>query len=129
VTPQTYRGAPAGTEATASSGGAAASFGDEKWWEVFQDAQLQSLIRTALQQNYDVRIAASRILQAQAELGITRSNELPSAAAIAIGNGSRNARSKFFNEYDDSYTELGLGFAPRKRLAINCLRTNGRGRR
>jgi outer membrane protein, multidrug efflux system len=110
VTPQTYRGAPAGTEATASSGGAAASFGDEKWREVFQDAQLQSLIRTALQQNYDVRIAASRILQAQAELGITRSNELPSAAAIAIGNGSRNARSKFFNEYDDSYTELGLGF-------------------
>jgi len=110
VTPQTYRDAPAGTEATASSGGAAASFGDEKWREVFQDAQLQSLIRTALQQNYDVRIAASRILQAQAELGITRSNELPSAAAIAIGNGTRNARSKFFNEYDDSYTELGLGF-------------------
>jgi len=110
VTPQTYRGAPAGTEATASSGGAAASFGDEKWWEVFQDAQLQSLIRTALQQNYDVRIAASRILQAQAELGITRSNELPSAAAIAIGNGSRNAKSKFFNEYYESYTELGLGF-------------------
>jgi len=110
VTPQTYRGAPAGTEATAPSGGAAASFGDEKWWDVFQDAQLQSLIRTALQQNYDVRIAASRILQAQAQLGITRSNELPSAAAIAIGNGSRNAKSKFFNEYDDSYTELGLGF-------------------
>jgi outer membrane protein, multidrug efflux system len=110
VTPQTYRGAPAGTEATASSGGAAASFGAEKWWDVFQDAQLQSLIRTALQQNYDVRIAASRILQAQAQLGITRSNELPSAAAIAIGNGSRNAKSKFFNEYDDSYTELGLGF-------------------
>jgi multidrug efflux system outer membrane protein len=110
VTPQTYRGAPVGTEATAASGGAAASFGDEKWWEVFQDAQLQSLIRTALQQNYDVRIAASRILQAQAEVGVTRSNELPSAAAIAIGNGSRNAQSKFFNEYDDSYTELGLGF-------------------
>lgn len=110
VSPQTYRGAPAGTEPTASGGGAAASFGDEKWWEVFQDAQLQWLIRTALQHNYDVRIAASRILQAQAELGITRSNELPSAAAIAIGNGSRNAKSKFFNEYDDSYTELGLGF-------------------
>jgi outer membrane protein, multidrug efflux system len=103
ATPQTFRGSP-----TATPG--AASFGDEKWWEVFQDAQLQSLIRTALQQNYDVRIAASRILQAQAQLGITRSNEFPSAAAIASGVGSRTAQSKFFSAYDESYTELGLGF-------------------
>jgi multidrug efflux system outer membrane protein len=27
--------------------------GDEKWWDVFQDEQLRTLIRTALQQNYD----------------------------------------------------------------------------
>ena len=103
ATPQTFRGSP-----TATPG--AASFGDEKWWEVFQDAQLQLLIRTALQQNYDLRIAASHILQAQAQLGITRSNEFPSAAAIASGVGSRNAQSKFFSAYDNSYTELGLGF-------------------
>jgi len=37
------------------------SLGDQKWWEVFQDKQLQDLIHTALQQNYDVRIAATRI--------------------------------------------------------------------
>jgi multidrug efflux system outer membrane protein len=103
ATPQTFRGAP--TPATAT-----ASFGDEKWWEVFQDAQLQALIRTALQQNYDVRIAATRILQAQAQLGITRSNEFPSAAAVASGAGTRSAQSKFFSAYDNSYTELGLGF-------------------
>src|SRR5580692_7733337 len=36
------------------------SLGDEKWWEVFQDPLLQQLIRTAMQQNYDVRIAAAR---------------------------------------------------------------------
>jgi multidrug efflux system outer membrane protein len=54
------------------------SLGDAKWWEVFQDPQLQSLIRTALKNNYDVRIAASRVLQAQAQLGITRADQLPS---------------------------------------------------
>ena len=43
------------------------SLADQKWWEVFQDKQLQELIRTALQQNYDVRIAATRILEAQAQ--------------------------------------------------------------
>ncbi len=101
---------PAFRDTSAMAQDNAASFGDEKWWEVFQDSQLQALIRTALEQNYDVRIAATRILAAQAQLGIARSNEFPSAAGIATGNGSRNAKSKFFSAYDNSYTELGLGF-------------------
>jgi multidrug efflux system outer membrane protein len=60
------------TEATAQS------LGDEKWWEVFQDPALQDLIRTALKNNYDVRIAATRVLQARAQLGITHADQLPS---------------------------------------------------
>ena len=103
TSPETFRGAD-------SAKPAVASFGDEKWWEVFQDPQLQTLIRTALQQNYDVRIAATRILQAQAQLSITRSNELPSAAGIVAGSGNRYAKSKFFAAYETSDTELGLGF-------------------
>lgn len=38
------------------------SFGDEKWWDVFQDDELQNLIRTAMKNNYDLRIAATRLL-------------------------------------------------------------------
>jgi multidrug efflux system outer membrane protein len=57
---------------------AAQSLGDEKWWDVFQDPTLQGLIRTALKNNYDVRIAATRVLQAQAQLGITRADQFPS---------------------------------------------------
>jgi outer membrane protein, multidrug efflux system len=60
---------------------ATSSLGDEKWWEVFEDPQLQSLIRTALKNNYDVRIAASRVLQAQAQLGITRADQFPTLNA------------------------------------------------
>ncbi len=58
-----------------------ASIGDEKWWALFQDKVLQELIRTALQKNYDVRIAASRVLQAQAQVGITRADQFPSLSA------------------------------------------------
>ena len=105
TSPKAFRGAP-----TATTTPDATSFGDEKWWEVFQDPQLQALIRAALQQNYDVRIAAARILEAQAQLGITRSNEFPSAAAVVTSNGDRNAESQFFSAYDTSNTELGLGF-------------------
>ena len=44
---------------------------------------LVQLIHTALQQNYDVRIAATRVLEAQAQVGITRANQLPSASVGA----------------------------------------------
>jgi multidrug efflux system outer membrane protein len=93
--PVTYRGAEADSaEATnkdkqsepakpkqAGDAPSAQSLGDEKWWEVFQDPKLQGLIRTALKNNYDVRIAATRVLQAQAQLGITRADQLPSLSA------------------------------------------------
>lgn len=59
----------------------AQSLGDETWWQVFQDPTLQGLICTALQNNYDVRIAATRVLEAQAQLGITHANQLPTVGA------------------------------------------------
>src|SRR3984957_19731253 len=75
--PPTYRGAAANHTAASD----AASLGDEKWWAVFQDEALQGLIRTALQKNYDLRIAATRVLQARAQLGITRADKFPSLSA------------------------------------------------
>lgn len=63
--------------------GQGASIAEEKWWAVFQDPELQQLIRTSLAENYDVRIAASRILQAQAALGITRADQFPTITAAA----------------------------------------------
>ncbi|HVM91315.1 MAG TPA: efflux transporter outer membrane subunit [Terriglobales bacterium] len=82
---QTQQPAPAqSTPATPSS----QSLGDAKWFEVFQDPELQSLIRTALQNNYDVRIAATRVLQAQAQVGITRANQFPTL------NGGGNITSQ-----------------------------------
>jgi multidrug efflux system outer membrane protein len=79
--PGTFRGAPA----TALP----VSIADAKWWEVFQDEQLQALVRTALTQNYDVRIAASRVLQAEAQLGITRSEAYPTAGVDVQAGAQR----------------------------------------
>ena len=90
--PGTYRGVVPQDAAPP----AAESLGDQKWWEVFQDKELQDLIHTALQQNYDVRIAATRILEAQAQLGITRADQLPSVSAGAQALNQRNPRGKFF---------------------------------
>jgi multidrug efflux system outer membrane protein len=61
----------------------ASSLGNEQWWQVYQDPVLTQLIHTAIAQNYDVRIAAARVLEAQAQVGITRANQLPSASVGA----------------------------------------------
>jgi multidrug efflux system outer membrane protein len=55
----------------------AESFADLKWWEVFKDPALQELVKTAIQQNYDLRDAVARVEAARANLGITRSNQFP----------------------------------------------------
>jgi multidrug efflux system outer membrane protein len=79
----------------------AQSLGAEKWWEVFQDPVLQQLIRAALEQNYDLRIAASRVLQAQAQLGITRANQFPTVSAGAEAFSQRNPKiSSSFPSYE-----------------------------
>jgi multidrug efflux system outer membrane protein len=74
-----FRGASSGQAATPN----VASFGDQKWWEVFQDDALHGLIEAALKQNYDVRIAAARILEARALVGVARADQLPDVSASA----------------------------------------------
>lgn len=105
--PGTYRGAMPQQAAQP----AAASLGDQKWWEVFQDKQLQDLIHTALQQNYDVRIAATRILEAQAQVGITRADQLPSISAGAQAVNQRSPRQKFFPPFETSASQVDVSLA------------------
>lgn len=83
--PPTYRG----TDNTQTSATDTASLGDEKWWTVFKDPVLQNLIRTALKQNFDLQIAASRVLQAQQQVTITRSNQFPT---VGLGPGVTGVR-------------------------------------
>jgi len=90
---------------------AAESLGDQKWWEVFQDKQLQDLIYTALQQNYDVRIAATRILEAQAQVGITRADQLPTVSAGAQSVDQRTPRTKSFPQFESSAHQVDLSLA------------------
>jgi multidrug efflux system outer membrane protein len=88
------------------------SFGDQKWWEVFQDPELQELIHTAIQNNYDVRIAATRILEAQAQLGITRADQLPTLSAGASAVNVRVPKQKPVNqEYETSANAVGASIA------------------
>jgi multidrug efflux system outer membrane protein len=71
--------APAVTVDVASTS-SNSSIADQKWPSVFDDPTLQRLIETALANNLDLRIAAKRVLEAQAQVGIARSQQLPSVS-------------------------------------------------
>ena len=72
------------------------SLADLKWWEVFKDADLQELVRTALQQNYDLRDAVARVEAARANLGITRSDQFPQVGASGAVQLTRLSRDGQF---------------------------------
>jgi outer membrane protein, multidrug efflux system len=105
-----------------------ASFADLPWWEIFNDPILQNLIRTALEKNYDVRIAAEQITAARAQLGTTRANQFPQITAGGTYSGGKSLLTQIdVNRLaftaDVSYQlDLFAVFAGRRRqLAQRCL--------
>src|SRR5437588_3675853 len=84
--PQTFR-APAPLPADS------ASVADLEWWKVFKDQELQSLVKTALVQNYDLRDAVARVEAARANLGVTRSNQFPNVDASGYVQTNRISRN------------------------------------
>src|ERR1700686_3985813 len=91
----------------------AASYADLPWWQVFQDAQLQALIHTALKQNYDMQLATERINAARAQLGITRSNLFPQVQGEGNFTGGKEqnfqAKSNFLALTADAAFQLEIG--------------------
>jgi outer membrane protein, multidrug efflux system len=81
ATPQSFRGALAPEIAAPAQ--AEPSIGDQRWSTLFQDPVLQRLVAEALKNNLDLRVAAQRVLEAQAQAGISRAQQMPSINAGA----------------------------------------------
>lgn len=92
--PAVFRGA----DDAAVSSDTKTSMGDEQWSAVYREPELQELIRKALANNYDVRIAAQHILEQQAQVQITRSQQFPtvSVGGTAIGASLPSSLGKQF---------------------------------
>jgi multidrug efflux system outer membrane protein len=88
--PSDYRGLPHRPNDQSTN----ETFAEMKLAAVFPDEVLQSLLKEALVNNYDVRIAATRVLQAGADLGITRANQLPT---VNVAGGIQNQRMQPFS--------------------------------
>jgi len=90
--PTSYRGQQ-DDQTNAPTAKSDAALGDEEWAKVFQDPELQGLIRAALQNNYDVRIAAARVQEARAQLGITRADQFPTLSGGGNITSQRDSAS------------------------------------
>jgi multidrug efflux system outer membrane protein len=110
--PPAYRGA---TEATAPAG--SASLADLPWFDLFNDATLTQLVNTALARNFDLQIAAERVLQARERVRIAHADQFP----VAIGStgaarnrisevGARPLPSGFGPEVSDVQAGFGLAW-------------------
>ncbi|MGA7157615.1 MAG: efflux transporter outer membrane subunit [Acidobacteriaceae bacterium] len=113
--PNSYRGATAPDIAINTT---ATPLGAQKWQSIFTDPVLQQLISEALKNNYDVKIAADRVLEEQAQLGVTRSAEfptfnvgasydalgLPSSLLNSFNNSSNNSSSSNSNASTNYYS-------------------------
>jgi len=86
-----------------------------RWWELFNDPVLDTLIKKALDNNKDVMIAAARVEAARATLGFTKADQWP-AFSFNVGAGSGNSIgtvqfdnvSNNFYAYPEMYWEIGF---------------------
>jgi multidrug efflux system outer membrane protein len=105
-TPTAFRDVREGPQAETQ----AASLADLSWWQVFQDPQLQDLIRTALKQNYDMQLATERIKAERAQLAITRSYLFPQVQGSGNFTGGKEqsfqSKSNFFALTADAAFQL-----------------------
>jgi multidrug efflux system outer membrane protein len=71
------------------------SFANTPWWELFEDEQLQALIRIALEENQDLGIAAARVEEFRAVLGVTRADQFPTVDITASGAQTEGSENVF----------------------------------
>lgn len=86
------------------------------WWELFKDEQLRNLIKVALEQNHDLKIAIERIEEARANYGIAKADFYPAVNAQVVG-GALNPSNSSLTHTPEGDTgakplyNVGVGFS------------------
>jgi len=80
-----------------------------KWSEVYHDSALQTLIRTALKQNYDLLTAMAKIDESRAAAGVSKADIYPSLNYSA-GASALNLNNQQANDLGIQQRDLFYGF-------------------
>ncbi len=88
--------------------GGAASLADLAWWDIYKDPRLNELIRTALAEGFDARIAAARVEQARAIASQVHGQLFPGIGYA--GNADRGRNALLGNPYTQGGGTTADGF-------------------
>ena len=73
--PAAYEYAPAGTQTLVT---------DDRWWEAFADRELNQLVDEVIENNWDIKQAAARVLEARAQYVSVRSDRFPTVEFAGV---------------------------------------------
>jgi outer membrane protein, multidrug efflux system len=82
----------------------ASSTADMAWWDLFKDPVLQGLIREALTNNFDLKLAVARVEQERALLGVSRSQYYPQVGYDASISGQQSPQLSNHTYYSYGFT-------------------------
>jgi outer membrane protein TolC len=91
----------------------AASMADAPWFEVFDDEMLQALVREAITNNLDLRVAVARVEEARARAGIARSflyPQIDGVASYGLRQASNGGNENGAEEEDTTHQSAMYGF-------------------
>jgi NodT family efflux transporter outer membrane factor (OMF) lipoprotein len=77
-----------------------------RWWEAFGDPVLSALVKTAYENNYSLKVAGLRVLEARAQLGIAVGGPFPQTQQL---NGSADYSSLSENAANTAAPDLNYG--------------------
>ena len=98
---------PGAWESAQSAGLQATQYELIEWWEVFDDPVLNQLVETAHQQNYNLKLAGLKVLEARAQLGIAIGAQYPQQQFIS-GDVTRIGPSENAGQGDTSFNQYDL---------------------
>jgi outer membrane protein, multidrug efflux system len=81
-----------------------------KWFDLFHDSTLTQLIDTALVHNYDLKIAISRMEQAQSVYGFNKADQLPSIGYSASASRTELGDIQFDIPAGNNFNGVGTVF-------------------
>ena len=94
--------------------GGTGSLADLGWWQLFQDPVLQELIRTALDENNDLRLAVARVAEARAQLSVTRAAQFPQLDGQGSYTNQRFSQKSFPANALGAFPGIGGSFDPQQ---------------
>ena len=80
----------------------------EQWWHLYDDSVLDKLEEEALANNADIQVAAARVQEVRAQLGVTESDQYPSLNANVTGNRTKYSQVGSFPRPTQNFSHASL---------------------